>query len=475
MGLDIGSTSTKAALVELSDQATVLHVEHRPTPATVSGLLSAVAAVLRACAAYATAPIAAVGIASMAESGAALDADGRELTGLVRWDRPVDGIHLDRLLQLRPDLPAATGAPATTKPAAVALLALGADRPETLRAMRHWCGVADLVAHALTGVRATDHTLAVRTMLAGADGTEWDEQLLADLGLSPDLLPQLRAPGEPAGRTLDAAVAFGLPSGIPVHIAGHDHAVGAWAVGARRPGQAADSLGTAEAVVRVASEADRAAAAASGFAVSRTVDATSLTVLGGSRACGALLACWDGEHPGSLGILAGESTEPWRTSSVTVLPYPSGRQCPDPDPHAGLRVIGDADPADRARGLLQSLVAHSRWMRETADELAGSASSSLVVLGSLAHRIPAWAPLAATAGIPTRVAETAEPVAVGAALLAAVRAGAASAELTLAATAVVPARAPGLEDAHRRFLDAVRGTAGPDCPVEESHLEEGES
>jgi xylulokinase len=499
LGLDIGSTTTKAALVAVADEIVVVRVARTPTPTSPAELVAAAAAVTRECLVGANGPIVAVGIASMAESGAALGADGAPLTPLLRWDRRVDPRHLDDLLARHPDLPSVTGVPATTKPAAVALTALAAEKPERFEAMRHWTGAADLVAHALTGVRAIDHTLAARTMMAGSRGDAWDAAVLDGIGIDAAALPEVRPPGEPVAETSDAARAFGLPRGVPVHIAGHDHAVGAWASGVRAPGAVADSLGTAEAVLRVtadpdprgaarearadasgagagaggagaagttpagadadatgheATDAARADAVADGFSVGRTVDGSARTILGGSRACGAMLAWWADEHPEDhvWSRLSSATAEPWSTSAMTVLPYPSGRQCPHPRP--GARVMlrdASADPVDRARAVLQALVFQARWMRELSDAHAGSPATAIAVLGSLTHLIPAWVPLTATAGLPTRRIIPAEPVAAGAALLAAVRAGEASADLILPGEDVEPAHAPGLDDAYRRF------------------------
>ncbi|WP_160150901.1 FGGY family carbohydrate kinase [Microbacterium timonense] len=468
LGLDIGSTTTKAVLAAVTDDVRVVHVARAATPGDPVELISTAAAVTRACAAAASRPIAAVGIASMAESGAALDAHGAPLTSLLRWDRAIDRRHLDDLLARHPDLSSRTGVPATTKPAAVGLTALRDEDPAVFAAMRHWAGVADLVAHALTGTRATDHTLATRTMMAGARGETWDAEVLDTVGIDLATLPEVRAPGDPAGTTAESATAFGLGAGIPVFVAGHDHVVGAWASGARSAGAVADSLGTAEAVVRVtdaaasASEpADAAlmpAAVSAGFSVGRTVDGTAITILGGSRACGAMLEWWEHAHPGddARATLCAQPAGSWRTSRMTVLPYPSGRQCPVPDPAAGVVVRDEAPkPRERARAVLQGLVFHARWMRETIDAVAGSPSRELTVLGSLADRIPAWAPLSAAAGIPTFRATTAEPVAAGAALLAAVRAGEASDRLSLARERVAPTQAPDLDRAYRRFLDTI--------------------
>jgi xylulokinase len=463
IGLDIGSTTTKAVLVAVTDTARVMHIARHATPRDVTELLAVARSVTRECAAVAAEPIAAIGIASMAESGAVIDRTGRALTPLLRWDGRIDRRHLRQLLAQHPDLPARTGVPATTKPAAVVLTALRAEQPEVLGAMSHWAGVADLVAHALTAVRATDHTLALRTMMAGSGGETWDEAVLDGLAVAPSALPEIRPPGEAVGTTSEDARRFGLPAHVPVFVAGHDHAVGAWAVGARAAGSVADSLGTSEAIVRVTDAVDRARAVASGFAVARTVDGGALTVLGGSPACGAMLEWWEAHHPedAAIATLAVHAPDQWSAVQGFVLPYPSGRQCPAPDPAARVTLVDlPDDPRERARAVLQSLVLHARWMRETADLLAGSQATEVTLIGSLAERIPVWAPLTAAAGVCTRIALTAEPVAAGAAILAAARAGVAPAP-SLSRRQVAPARTAGLDHAYRRFLGIVDDEGEP--------------
>lgn len=458
LGIDIGSTTTKAALVPVQGPIRAVHVAQRPTPADVPALLRSVAAVVRECAAAAGGPVAAVGIASMAEGGAALDPQDAPLTGVLRWDRAMDRSHLHALLARHPDLAARTGVPATTKPAAVVLSALRAEQPDVFARMARWAGVADLVAHELTGGWATDRTLAARTMLAHADGSGWDAGMLATVGIDEPALSAIRAPGEAAGETR-ATGGLGLPPGIPVHVVGHDHAVGAWAAGARRPGQAVDSLGTAEAVVRIADSPDRPRAVASGFAIGRTVDAAAATVLGGSPACGAMFAWWDAAHPKDRALqrLSALAPEDWADSPVLVLPFPAGRQCPSPDPGAEIRILhDDGDPLRRASGLLQSLVAHARWVREGTDVHAGTPTQELTLIGSLAARVPAWAPLAAASGVPTYRCTAEEPVAMGAALLAGVRSGALDPKAAvLPRIEVAPLRSTASDDIYRRYVNAV--------------------
>jgi xylulokinase len=457
LGIDVGSTTTKASLVDVGDGVRELHIERTPTPGDAPGLRVAVARVVRECVRHASGPVAAVGIASMAETGVPLDADGAALSPFIRWNRDADRRPLDEVMRRHPDLPGRTGIPATTKPTLITLTGLRTQQHELFERMAAWASPADLIAEALTGTRATDHTLAARTMLLGPAG-HWDLDLLGELGLRPDALPRVLTPGEPVGTTAAGAAMFRLGTGIPVFVAGHDHIVGAWAAGVRTPGAVADSLGTAEAVVRIADTADAPAATADGFSVGRGVDGTRATILGGSPTCGALLADWPCEPPARhpLDILSTADPHDWVTSAATVLPYPRGRQCPKPDPGARLVVPDGLGDEALSRALLQGLVFHSLWMREAIAGHAGAAEREVVLIGSLAHRLPAWAPLvAALGGVPVRRCAAREPVASGAALLAAVRAGAVPAEVVLPSESVEPADAPGLGAAHRRFLDAV--------------------
>ena len=479
LGIDVGSTTTKVALVDVRggrdvDAPRVLRVAQVRTPDTSEGLRDALSELVRGCTAGADGAIAAIGVASMAETGIPLGPGGEPLAPFQRWDRAAGREHLDRLREQHPDLLTRTGLPATPKPTLVALHRLRAQQPDAFARLARWQGVADHVTAMLTGAHATDHTLAARTMLRRRGAREWDAELVAAAGIGPDVLPRILDTGEAAGRTTRAAAAFGLPAGIPVHIAGHDHAVGAWAAGVRRSGEAADSLGTAEAVLVLTDEA-APVAVDDGFSLGRSVDDRCDTVMGGSPACGALLADW----PAAVAdVLAEADPGHWPTSPVTVLPYPRGRQCPAPDPGAVLETIGGAGPGGStpadpsgAYALLQSLVLHSRWMREAAAAHAGRRVDRVVLLGSLASRFPVWGPLAAAAarsgmrgGTAVARSATREPVAAGAALLAAVRAHLAADDAALPVAEVAPATAAGWEEAYDRFVAAALASSATRTP-----------
>jgi xylulokinase len=422
LGVDVGTTNTKVAVVEIAGpEIRELRVLRRPTAGDGDGIRTAVRGLVRdAVETLGGAPVAAIGIASMAETGALLDADGRSLGGLLRWDAALPGGGVE------PGLRERTGVPRPEKSTRALVTAALPGRPGAAA----WAGGAELAALALTGRAVTDPTLALRTMLAPlppvGEAVAWDDELLAATGLPRAGLPAILAPGETVALDAAAARSVGLPAGIPVAIAGHDHAVATWATGRREPGGTGDSIGTAEALVRIARGAvDRAAAVAEGMSVGRTVDGRHETLVGGIPAASRLLA----ELAGRVG---GEESADAFTGPI-VLPTPSGRQAPRPDAAAVLRAItpdgaGAAiprDPAAAARAASAGLALQARWIAATQDALLGERGTGVCVVGA-AHAVagPWWAAkrrlspaaLSRTAGI-------AEPVAAGAALLAAVRAG----------------------------------------------------
>ncbi|MEV4351257.1 FGGY family carbohydrate kinase [Actinoplanes sp. NPDC049596] len=429
LGIDIGTTNTKVALVDVGEPE-VRAVASAPTPAPgeLKGvLLELIGRVL----AGAAAPEA-VGIASMAETGVPLNASQEPMSPWLRWDNGEAGAAADGLASRlgREQLIGATGVRPSAKVPLAKLAWLREHRPEVWRGMTAWAGVADLACLLLTGQLATDHTLAGRTMayrLASPLPEAFDADLLAEVGLRPAQLPAVVPPGEIAGRVTDPDfAASGLRAGTPVVVAGHDHQVGAYACGVRSPGDVADSVGTAEAVMTVVSgHPDPVRVGRAGMSSVVTVGGRHRAILAGSAGAGATIAWWLTREPDTFGEVPALGDDP---TGVLVLPYLTGRQTPAPDSGARFRVIGrrpEHRPAELAKALLEGLSLHARWMLDEQLRLAGeTAAPSVFLFGAPVAANPAWVRVKAHVQ-PTgvRVVREPEPVAAGAALLAAVRAG----------------------------------------------------
>ncbi|WP_051941198.1 FGGY-family carbohydrate kinase [Phaeacidiphilus oryzae] len=440
-GLDIGTTHVKALLCEPSGE--VVARAKSPTPYGGSphthpadALLSAAFRALADCLRAVDGRLpAALGVTGMAEAGVPLDADGRPIGPVRAWSDPAPAAHAARLAGAfgRAGLHARTGVLPSAKVPLAKWCALAAEEPGLLARMRSWAGAADLVVHALTGEVATDATFAQRTMAWDPVEARWLPELLREAGgLTPDRLPRVCAPGQPAGRvTAQAAGGTGLRAGTPVVVAGHDHLVGAWAAGVRGPGEVADSMGTAEAVLTVTAEPpDRAPAAAEGMSWGRSADGAGYVVLAGAASSGLLvewfcdrfLGAVRGEERYAEFIRLVESLPADVPCGPVVAPYANGRSAPRPDPSARL-AVHDMElahgPEHLARAILEGTAHHARWMTDTQSRLCGAAAPRSVTLLGGSTRLRAWTALKAAIGPwPTRVCAEPEAAALGAALLA---------------------------------------------------------
>jgi xylulokinase len=377
-GADIGTTTCKVGVYRLD--GTAIATRRRPTPPDAPELVAAVLDDLRGCLGG-VAPLA-VGITGVAEGGVALDASLRPLGPLVWWhDRRAE--HAARWLAERVGREALFRRTGVDVAAKTPLALWLHHRAETAR-MRAWVGVPELVATALCGVPLTDRTLAGRSGAFDQRADRYDEDLLSLAGIRPEQLPS------PSG--IGTARAGALPAGTPVVVAGHDHLVAAYAAGAREPGDVADSLGTAEAVVTIAAAPPTESAAGTGMSWNRTADGRHWAFVSGFPGSGRLvdwLCALCAADYADLDRLAGTVRSP---TGLVVLPYLAGRAAPAPDAGRGLSVRGlrrRHGLADLVVGVFEGACCHGRWMAERQARHADAAVGAVTVLGG-PSRARAW-------------------------------------------------------------------------------------
>ncbi|MFI7638388.1 L-fuculokinase [Nonomuraea sp. NPDC049400] len=309
-GIDVGTTHVKVGFFD--ERGACVASVRQATPRELPALVAAVSRALGECAGRAGRGPDAIGIAGMAETGVPLDGSGLPLTPLLWWNDPRATREAARLSRDAEALYALTGRRADPKSPLAKWLWLRANSPDVLGSMRWWAHAPDAVAYALTGRLRTHETLAARTLAYDAGARTYDADLLALAGLRVEQLPPTAGAVEPVG-PLTAQVS-GVAAGVPVVIAGHDHAVGSWAAGVRRPGDVADSLGTAEAVMVLSdTRPDPRTALALGITTDPSLDGARTVVVGGLPTSGAMID-W------LLGLVA-------PGGGARRLPAPDGRAC----------------------------------------------------------------------------------------------------------------------------------------------------
>jgi xylulokinase len=378
LGVDVGTTNLKVCRVPTGHPGQTAVVRSVRTPDDAGELQDAVRRLVAELADGER--VEGIGISGMAETGVPLDRELQPLTKLITWrDQPgvVQAEHLRA--ELGPEeLYARTGLRLSPKLPVITWRWL--RDTGVLANTRLWAGAPDLVLAALTGTYAMHLTHAQRLGVLDLRSRQWDPDLLAYGGL--DRLPPVVEP---------MTVAATTPAGVPVVLCGHDHLVGAWAAGVREPGQVADSLGTAEAVITpshglVLDDVLRQQGISTGW----YVDGRYGCAISGNGAAGGLveqrLAALGCDYPWLNAVL----DEVGLPSEQFIAPYPQGRQAPAPDPTSTYDVQRPVqDPAEEMRALVDALSFHARWMTEEQTRLLGISWQSTVAFGGPV-RLAGW-------------------------------------------------------------------------------------
>jgi len=257
LGLDIGTTRTKATLIDASGDEQAAASVPTPFAASADGIDMGVGDLGQALADVVAAlgpareQVGAVGVAGMAESGAPFRA-GRPIGPIIAWH---DGRGEETVASLErrfgADLSRWTGRRVRTV-SSVAKLGWLID--QGIPAPDRWLGVPELALFLLTGTEATEHSLAARTGAYHVTDHRFLPEVIAHVVTGTDdaggLFPPVRAAGSAMGFVAEKpADRYGLPAGIPVTLAGHDHLAAAAGLGAR-PDDLLNSVGTAETLLR---------------------------------------------------------------------------------------------------------------------------------------------------------------------------------------------------------------------------------
>lgn len=191
----------------------------------------------------------ALGVSGMAEAGTVQDPDGNAAAPIMAWFDPRGG---EQILQtpeaFRAEFLGRTGLPVGPL-ASISKLLFLQDAGVSLHD-KTFLNVPETIVHALGGPRVAEYSLVSRTGLIDQDDSSPWQAALDVLGVTDRILAERVG----AGTAVGAITSDRMPQifrGAALTIAGHDHLVSAVAAGATDSGQIYDSMGTAEALVRV--------------------------------------------------------------------------------------------------------------------------------------------------------------------------------------------------------------------------------
>jgi sugar (pentulose or hexulose) kinase len=433
IGVDIGTARIKALGLGLDGSELALVEQATPwartgnqaemDPAELAGLIRAIVAAIPAEVARADhggVEVVAIGVTGMAEAGVLLDERGRALGRILAWHDPRGDVDVVRREIGEDVFQRASGMPLNAQPSLPKILWSRRSADTAVSAVR-FLSLPEWGVYCLGGLPVSELSLASRTGLLDIGALAPFEGAVALLGRN--LLAELVVAGSAAGVANGDAVATSI-RGAVLTVAGHDHQAAALAVGAARPGELFNSMGTAEALVRcVAGPLDPAAVgrlAAQGTTAGRGVVRGCYAVMEGLRTGLVLerVASLLGAHDRPARRLLGEEAH-----AVDLANIPPGLVVNDGD--AGELMIGP---------LADGLPAAAIWAAVVRDLTAASArrlERIAAEVGPHAHATLAggWTRNAAVVAEKRRqfgeieVSDLREAGATGAALLAGVAAG----------------------------------------------------
>lgn len=249
--VDIGTTSIKMCLFDRDARLLASGKQETPTLDDGSGEIYDLPAVLAGVAGFVDglgpqqrALVERIAITGVGESGGLVRPDLSLASPMILWH---DQRGVDNLIGLTPEqrsvIYRVTGLPVSGN-YGLSKTVWAMDRATAVDGVQ-WLNIAEYLAATMSGQRWSEPSLASRTMALDLSTRTWSAEVCGLVGLDVDVFPALRPASEGALISPAFARGVGLDEDVLVHVAGHDHMVGAGGAGLQ-PGELLNSTGTTE-------------------------------------------------------------------------------------------------------------------------------------------------------------------------------------------------------------------------------------
>lgn len=449
---DIGTTSTKAAVVDKTNGAVVAAVSveyplYTPAPDRAEQhpdeIVEAVANAVRGAldkAGVGAADVRCVVFSSAMHSLIALDADGAPLTPSITWadNRSAPFVEVLKARYDAQAIYAATGTPIHPMSPLLKLMWMKEKDPATFEKAHRFVGIKEYVIGRWFGGKrhVVDHSIASATGLFSLRERDWHAPALEAAGIDASRLPELVSTThvlegmEPAW-----AERLGLAAGTPVVVGASDGVLANVGAGATQPDQFAVTIGTSGAVRAVVRE-PRTDAQGRTFCYALTDDRW---VVGGAINNGGVLFRWVRDHLATkeadearaAGIdpydrlIELAQTAPAGSGGLVVLPLFAGERAPYWNADVRGVFFGLSLAHGKPHMIRAVLEGIGYAVRSVAEAVADAAGQPREILASGGFaRSPFWRQtIADILGAPLTVPDAIESSALGAAALGLVAVG----------------------------------------------------
>ena len=366
LGLDVGTSGTKALLIDARGAIITTHTEEYPLSIPHPGwaeqdpelwwqaTLNCIGKVLAKSGIQAD-DIAALSLSGQMHGLVPLDAQGKPLRPAILWNDQRTGAQCDEIIRTAGGLDglvALTNNNMLTGYTGGKLLWMREEEPALYARMRSFLCPKDYIMYRLTGEQSTEVSDGSGTGLFNVAERRWQDELIDKLGLDRSLFPRCLESDQIAGKvTAQIAALSGLPVGLPVVAGGGDAIIQTTGMGLLSPGILGVLIGTSGVV---SMGLDRFAPNPGGKLQVFCSNASDLwhaigvvLTAGGSyrwyrdTLCEAELLAAQSTGKNAY-VLMGEAAERAKpgADNLIFLPYLQGERCPYPDPTARGAFVG---------------------------------------------------------------------------------------------------------------------------------------
>jgi xylulokinase len=442
LGIDASTTATKALLIDENGQVVSVAAQHYSfeTPRPLwseqhpdlwwQGALHSIHQVL-ADSEVDPSAIRGIGLTGQMHGLVLLDDNGQVLRPAILWNDQRTGAQCDEIRERlgRERLIQLTGNDALTGFTAPKILWVQQNEPTIYDRVRHILLPKDYLRYKLTGHYGVDRAGGAGTLLFDLQARTWSPEMLEALRIPAEWLPPTFEGTEVTSQlSSQASAATGLPVGVPVVGGGGDQAAQAVGVGAVQPGIIALTLGTSG-VVFATTDAPLVERAGRLHAFCHAVPGRWHFMGVMLSAAGSLQWFRDTLAPETPfdTLVAGAADVPAGSEGLLFLPYLTGERTPHPDPLARGAWVGLTVRHRLAHMTRSVLEGVSFGIKDsfTLIQEAGLGRIEQVRISGGGAKSPVWRQIMADVlGAELVTVNTTEGAAFGAALLAAVAAGA---------------------------------------------------
>ncbi|NJL86110.1 MAG: gluconokinase [Leptolyngbyaceae cyanobacterium SM1_1_3] len=261
IGVDIGTTSTKAVLFSAKGDVIEQHaieypllsptadVQEQDPDEIFEAVINSVKTVVDQTQ-IDLGDLAGASFSAAMHSLIAVDTKGQPLTPSITWADRRSAPWVDKIRQHYDAhaLYSRTGTPIHPMSPLVKLVWLRHEQPDLFNQAARFISIKEYVLYRWLGEYVVDYSIANATGLFNMRSLDWDSEALAIAGVSADRLSRLVPTTHVQPLLLEVAATMGLPSNLPVVVGASDGVLANLGVGAIAPGVVAVTVGTSGAV-----------------------------------------------------------------------------------------------------------------------------------------------------------------------------------------------------------------------------------